>query len=259
MTPRGNQIALRFVCYPRGVTNLFMLVSVVIPAYNEEKYLPKTLEGVRGLEKGDFMVEIIVVDGGSTDKTAEVSKNCGAKVVSGTHGTIGEARQIGVEAAKGEIVATTDADSDVPKNWLVKHIEALKREGVAGSFGPYKVYDKNKKTLFSLLINNRYAFLRFIPDKLKILYTSGQNIVFWKKKAYDAGGFDKNLKVMEDVDFMLRLAKAGKVVCLSDVIVMSSPRRANEGLGFFIRGLKTSIDYFILNKRGGLQIFPDIR
>lgn len=235
-----------------------MLVSVVIPAYNEEKYISKTLEGIGALERKNFEVEIIVVNGESTDKTAEVSRKYRARVVLGKHGTIGDARQRGVEAAKGEIIAMTDADSDVSKNWLVKHIEALKKEGVVGSFGPYKVYEK-EKTLFSFLINNRYIFLKFIPEKLKILYTSGQNIAFWKEKAIEAGGFDRNLKVMEDVDFMLRLSKTGKVVCLSDTVVMSSPRRANEGLGFFLRGFKTLLDYFILNKRRELQIFPDIR
>lgn len=236
-----------------------MLVSVVVPAYNEDKYIVKTLQGIKALDRNDFDVEIVVVDGNSTDKTVDVCKKSGVRVVLWKHGTIGEARQKGIDEARGEIIAMTDADSDVPKDWLVKHIEALKRESAVGSFGPYKVYDEDKKTLFSILINGRYAFLKFIPNKLKILFTSGQNIVFLKQKAIEAGGFDKNLRVMEDVDFMLRLSRVGKVICLSNVVVMSSPRRSNEGIGFFIRGFKTCVDYYIFHKRDQLNIFPDIR
>ena len=139
-----------------------MLVSVVVPAYNEDKYIVKTLQGIKALDRNDFDVEIVVVDGNSTDKTVDVCKKSGVRVVLWKHGTIGEARQKGIDEARGEIIAMTDADSDVPKDWLVKHIEALKRESAVGSFGPYKVYDEDKKTLFSILINGRYAFLKFI-------------------------------------------------------------------------------------------------
>src|SRR3990167_3170408 len=100
-----------------------MRISIVIPAYNEEKYLPHTLQSIQKLlRKPD---EIIVIDGESTDQTGAIAKQFGAKVIRIPKTTIGAARQAGLVAATGEIVATTDADTIVPTLWLNKIETAL--------------------------------------------------------------------------------------------------------------------------------------
>jgi len=236
-----------------------MLITVVVPAYNEEKYIVKTLESVKNLEHDNFDIEIVVINGSSTDNTEDLASKNGARVITVPKIGIGFSRQKGLQEARGEIVAFTDADSIVPKDWLIKHVELLKKSGAVGSFGPYNVIETDGKTLFSIYINKGYLLLRCLPVKLKLFFASGQNIVMWKNKAIDAGGFDKSLKVMEDVDIMLRLARVGKVAWADKVIVQASGRRSNEGLSFLARGLKTSFNYYFLRKRGDLDIFPDYR
>lgn len=106
-----------------------MRISVIIPAYNEEKYIGKTLQSIKDADKNGYEVEIIVVNGGSTDKTEEVAKSYGARVLNEPHRGIGFARQQGLLVAEGDIVAFTDADTIVPKDWLIKLVEALQRPG----------------------------------------------------------------------------------------------------------------------------------
>ncbi len=236
-----------------------MLVSVVIPAYNEENYLPQTLQSLKELLHPDFDIEIIVVDGGSTDKTAELAQAAGVRVFSITKDGIGRARQKGLEVTKGEIVAFTDADTLVPKNWLISHLKSLTAPGVAATFGPYRVDKTGGFPLYSYLMNNRILLVKFLPPALRVLYAPGQNFVFWKEKALKIGGFDTSLKVMEDVDLALRLRGEGKVVFVAETLVLSSGRRAKEGLGFFLRGIKTSFDYFFFKERGNLKTFPHYR
>src|SRR5512143_1531574 len=95
-----------------------MTISVVIPAYNEEKYLPRTLESLKKLDRKPD--EIVVVDGGSTDKTASIAREHGATVITVAHRGIGFARDKGLMKATGDIVAYTDADTVVPHDWLTK-------------------------------------------------------------------------------------------------------------------------------------------
>ncbi len=236
-----------------------MLVSVVIPALNEEDYLPRTLSSIQKIEHPDFDTEIIVVDGGSTDKTASLAQEAGARVLTLSRDGIGRARQKGLEEARGEMIAFTDADTLVPPHWLTAHLKILTQPGVAATFGPYKVDTVGGFPLYSSLINNRILFIKFLPPSLRVLYTPGQNFVFWKEKAQKIGGFDVNLKVMEDVDLALRLRGQGQVLFVENTLVLSSGRRGKEGLGFFFRGIKTSIEYFFFKKRGKLQTFPHYR
>lgn len=235
-----------------------MLVSVVIPAYNEEQFLPRTLESINNLSHEKFDVEIVVIDGSSTDKTVDIAKHYEARVISIPHDGIGSARQEGIRQAKGDVVAFTDADTIVPKDWLLKHLEVLIKSGVAATFGPYKVDQSGGFRPYSFLINNRYVLIKFLPAFLRVLYLPGQNFVFWRQKAIEIGGFDVKLRVMEDVDLGLRLRGKGKVTYVP-VMVRSSGRRGKEGLGFFVRGIKTAFDYFFLSKKSELQTFPDYR
>lgn len=236
-----------------------MLVSVVIPAYNEEGYLPKTLDSVRKLLHPDFDVEVIVVNGSSTDRTAQVAREAGARVVTIVKDGIGRARQKGLTEAQGKIVAFTDADTIVPPDWLISHLRALRQPDIVATFGSYKVDKEGGFPFYPMLMNNRNAILKFLPALLRILYLPGQNFVFWKDKAEQVGGFDMRLKVMEDVDLGLRLRGQGKVIYVPEATVFSSGRRGKEGLGFFIRGIKTVFEYYFLSKRGKLDTFPDYR
>lgn len=93
-------------------------VSVIIPCYNEEKYLTDTLESITTQSVTPF--EIIVVDNNSKDKTSEIAKSFGVKVISEPRQGLTYARNRGFDEARGDILMRTDADSVPPKDWVEK-------------------------------------------------------------------------------------------------------------------------------------------
>jgi len=90
------------------------IISIIVPAYNEEKYLPKCLWA---LTHQDFKLpyEIIVVDNNSADKTKKIAKKFGARVVFEKKKGLLKARDKGIKSARAELIAITDADTLVPK------------------------------------------------------------------------------------------------------------------------------------------------
>jgi len=231
-----------------------MKISVIIPAYNEEKYLPKTIASLSHLSRKPD--EIVIVDGGSTDKTAQVARDAGAKVIIVPHRGIGFARQHGLKHATREIVAFTDADTIVPSDWLIKHIDALSKPGVVCSFGTFRV---DSGTFPYLQLTNFWQPLRILfAYKFGLYYANGQNIACRRKEALAMGGFDQRLELLEDADFVMRMGKVGKVVYLPDNRVLSSGRRSKEGWKFFIRAPIAEFRFFILGKRD-FKKFPDYR
>ncbi|MBI3379935.1 glycosyltransferase [Candidatus Gottesmanbacteria bacterium] len=234
-----------------------MKISVVIPAYNEEKYIAKTLESVKNADRDDNPVEILVIDGGSGDKTAEIAKKFGAKVVVIPHRGIGFARQKGIENASGEIIIYTDADSIVPYDWMKVHVDALLKSDVVLSYGPFKV--KDGSFAYKLFINYLQYYGWFITHYIfNTILSVGQNTAFWREKALFVGGYDTKLGIMEDIDFSQRLSKQGKAIYHPNLIVYASGRRSKEGWRFFTRTALISIKYFLFGDKN-LGGFPDFR
>lgn len=231
-----------------------MTISVIIPAYNEENYLPITLDSLWRLTKKPD--EIIVVNGGSTDRTAAVAKNHGACVITVEHRGIGYARQKGIEAATGDIVAFTDADTVVPYDWLVKITESLGHPNVVGVFGTFRVPDGWWP--YRLYINYVQPVSNQLFYWLGIPMAPGQNIAFLREKGLKAGGFPVDFKIAEDIEMAKRLMKLGKVVLRQDLIVKSSGRRGNEGPALFGRVFKAFFYYFVFRRANRIG-FPDMR
>jgi len=233
-----------------------MKISIVIPAYNEEKYIGRTLESVKQLEINGVELEILVIDGGSTDKTAGVARNLGARVITISHGSIGFARQQGILQARGDIIAFTDADTVSPSDWLKKHIAALSENSAVCSYGTYRV-DSGTFPYYQIT-NYLQPLIVSLAFRFGIFLAGGQNIACRRKEALSIGGFDKTLELLEDADFVKRMSKVGKVRCLTDCIVLSSGRRSKEGWRYFIRAGIADFRFFILGKRDFLK-FPDYR
>lgn len=231
-----------------------MTVSVVIPAYNEEKYLAKTLASIRELERKPD--EVIVVDGGSTDRTPEVARENGALCLLAEHRGIGYARHMGLQHAAGDIIAFTDADTIVPKDWLTKIVKTLSQAGVVGVFGTFRV--PSGRWFYRTYVNSIQPTLNRIYWRFGVPMAPGQNVAFWKEKALSVGGFPQEYKIAEDIEMARRLMTIGKVVFRPDLIVMSSGRRGNEGLGLIVRITKAFFHYFFFRKAGKIG-FPDIR
>lgn len=231
-----------------------MTISVIIPAYNEEKYLPRTLASLKKLDRKPD--EIIVVDGGSTDSTAKVARAHGATVITVAHRGIGFARDKGLQKATCDLVAFTDADTVVPHDWLTKIEETLSRQMVVGVFGGFRVPDgwwvyRGYVNYFQPWLNQMYYWFG-------LYMAPGQNMAFNRKIGLAVGGFPEDFKIAEDIEMVTRLKKAGKVVLRQDLIVSSSGRRGNEGPSMMARVFKAFFLYLFFKKANRIG-FPDMR
>ena len=99
-------------------------ISVIIPTYNEEKAIAHTLAHIGNQTIPRSNYEIIVVDGGSRDRTREIASKYADQVIMQKSKAVGGARNDGVESATGRVVVHTDADVVVPRDWL-KNILSL--------------------------------------------------------------------------------------------------------------------------------------
>ena len=118
-------------------------ISVVVPTYNEEENIVKCLESLRNqtIPREDY--EIIIVDAPSKDKTQELAKKNGAdKVIVQKSKGISGARNDGFMVADSEIVATTDCDIEIPKDWLEKKLQILGTEYIGMLQNPKYGYGK---------------------------------------------------------------------------------------------------------------------
>ncbi len=231
-----------------------MTISLVIPAYNEEKFLPKTLAAIANLTRKPD--EFILIDGGSTDATAKIAKEAGARVVTIPHRGIGFARQRGVLAAKGDVVAFTDADTQVPPAWLANIEETLSRPGVVATYSHYTV--AGGWWVYRFIINYLQVPWMHVMEVFGLPIAPGQNTAFWKNKALEVGGYPEDFLSAEDLEMARRLLKVGKVVYRPDNAVFSDSRRGDEGIKIFPRMAGVLFRYFVFRK-ADTSSFPDIR
>lgn len=231
-----------------------MKISVVIPALNEEKLLPKTLTSLASLDRKPD--EIIIVDASSTDQTVSIAKKMGATVITVPKSTIGFSRQKGIEHASGDVIAFTDADAILPHDWLNRIERALSKPGIVGYFGGFRVFDG--PPLYRFFINviqpmiNRMMFFVF-----RMPMATGQNMAFYKKTALAVGGIPTNFRMAEDIEIARRLMTSGKIVFTQSEYVSASGRRGFEK-GLFIRVFKVFFLYFLFRKADTIG-FPEVR
>lgn len=210
-----------------------MKVSIVIPAYNEEKWIGKTLEAVAKQDYPDF--EVIVVDNASVDKTSEIvkqyaDKDSRIKLVHEPKKGLLNAREAGRVAAGGDIIAQLDADCLPKPDWITKAISYFTPEIVVVT-GPYHFYDASG--IVGFLINSGQRFLYepagYIAQKLnRGTLMVGGNSFIRASALKKIGGYDTSIDFYsEDTDTGTRLFRIGKVVFKNAIIVDSSARRFN--------------------------------
>jgi glycosyltransferase involved in cell wall biosynthesis len=211
-----------------------MKVSVVIPTFNEEKYIGKCLES---LEKQiDEPDEIIIVDNNCTDRTIEIAKTFNVRIVKETTQGMIPARNAGFDAAQYEIIARCDADAILPVDWIKTIKENFSNSQIDGLTGPFEYYDMP-------LTSNNVVMSQLYLTSLKIMLRGndalfGSNMII-KKSAWEAVSNDVCLddkKVHEDVDLTIHMVKKGfKIKKDPKLLIKTSARRIkNKPHSFFI-------------------------
>jgi glycosyltransferase involved in cell wall biosynthesis len=177
-------------------------LSIVIPARNEEQFLPKCLEAIKAASHGvQVPIEVVVVLNRCTDRTAEIAKEFGCTVVEAGGKNLSHIRNSGVRAARGEMIITIDADSVMSPNMLTAVLEELSSgKNVGGG-----VLIKPERYSLGILMSG----LMLLPVALYHRISAG--LFFFRKDDFNAiGGFDEKLFSAEDIDFAKRLRAHGK-------------------------------------------------
>jgi len=221
-------------------------ISVVIPAFNEEKYIWTVLNGLKAQTFKDF--ETIVVDGGSSDKTRKIARTC-AKVIIEPKRGIGRARNKGACAAYGKIIVFLDADTKPCSKLLETYYGALQKKGVIAATGPILPLEKSGKRM-----NLGYRIVSVLFVKLSILLGRpsivGLNFAVRRDAFRKVGGFNNKFITYEDWDLSLRLRKAGNIRFMDDAVVQTSTRRIKAWgvFGFFTYHIGNIFRYQLFRK-----------
>ncbi|SDU90500.1 Glycosyltransferase involved in cell wall bisynthesis [Microlunatus sagamiharensis] len=201
--------------------------SVVVPAHDEAADLGAALDALLAQDL-DASYEVLVVDNASTDATAEVARSRGVRVVPEPRLGVCQARQTGVEAARGEVVASTDADSVVPHDWLSRIDATLRADPrLVAVAGPCRYADPPWwaavfPPAFFVVVDHLHA------GTGRLLYLTATNVAF-RREGFP--GYDVRLtQGGDEVDLRRRLQAWGPVAWDGRLVVDTSSRRMDFGL-----------------------------
>ena len=217
-------------------------ISVVIPCYNEELLIAACLDSIKSQDfSGDF--EIIVADNNSTDGTGDIARRSGAKVVFETQKGVCAAREAGTRAARGEVVVSTDADNVFSRDWLSEIWKEFSKdpETIAVT-GPCRFMDAPwwGRSSQAFLFWSIKAVYRMTG---KVWYITACNTAF--KRGIFPGYNTKMTQGGDELDFLRKLNKIGKVAYLPGNYIFTSSRRLRRGI--FYGMVVTLIWYYAVN------------
>ncbi len=248
-----------------------MKISFVVPAYNEQALLTRSLTAIRDeiARAGQVLgedAEIIVVNNASTDRTREVAESIeGVRVVDEPRKGLVQARWCGFEASSGALIANVDADTVIPPGWLTEVLRQFERsKNLVGLSGPYTYYGVPRRVNLVVGAYYRmayavYLFNRFVLDVGSML--QGGNFVVKRSAMLKLGTPDLRFSFYgEDTDMARRLSKVGGVKFTFKLPAESSGRRL-VGEGVFTIGVRYSMNFFwaTFRKKPFTEAWQDIR
>jgi O-antigen biosynthesis protein len=211
-------------------------VSVVVCAYNSQRTLPACLDGLRRLHYPDY--EVIVVNDGSTDSTDEIVRRYGFRLISTDNRGLACARNVGLEAATGEIVAYLDADAHPDPHWLSHLAVTFLRTSHVGVGGP-NIPPEGECRTAECVANSPGGPTHVLVSDREAEHIPGCNMAFRKASLDAIAGFDPQFRIAgDDVDICWRLQDQGWTVGFSAGAVVWHNRRGS------VRGyLKQQYEY----------------
>jgi glycosyltransferase involved in cell wall biosynthesis len=218
-----------------------MTLSLVIPAYNEEKYIKKCL--VSAFAQEEKFDEVILVDNNSTDKTLAIARQFPVRIIHESKQGMIQARNCGFDAAKGDIIGRCDADTHLSTDWAKRVKNDFEKNKIDALTGPFEFYDLKPKT--SYYSKAYLEVMKPILNGNEVL--AGPNMAIsadmWKKVRNHVC-LDNNL-VHEDIDLAIHIIEQkGRIMKDEKLFAEVSSRRMRKNPASFfgeypIRILKT--------------------
>ncbi|MBR2666158.1 MAG: glycosyltransferase [Methanobrevibacter sp.] len=220
-----------------------MIISIIIPTYNEEDYLPNLLDSIKRQNFDGY--EVIVADANSTDRTLEIAESYGCIVVDGGLPAVG--RNNGARVAKGEYLLFLDSDLELTDDYLRNVLYEFRMEHLGIAITKMKpMSDKIEDKIFHDFAN----YFMIGVENIKP-HGAGCYGIITKKSLHDeCGGFDESLTFGEDTDYIERLAEKERFKVLRNAKIGVSTRRLEEeGIVTLIRQYGKSTVNDFLGKR----------
>ncbi len=210
------------------------MISIIIPALNEENYLPRLLKSIEEQDFDDY--EIIVADADSEDKTKQIAEEFGAKVVKG--GLPSKGRNEGAKAAKGDLFLFVDADSILPSGFFDKALKEFNQRKLDVAAFTLSLYDAGRAANLMVDIFCNWPVLMsesFLPYILSLTLV--------KREIHEKiNGFDEEVILLEDVWYARQSSQHGKFGIIRSTNFLDTSRRfKKDGYG------RTYLKYILAN------------
>jgi len=227
-----------------------MVLSFVIPAFNEERYLADCLESILKQTEGlEEITEIIVVNNASSDGTREVAlRYPRVRLVDEPRKGLTFARQAGFLASRGSLIANVDSDSRLTAGWVNRVLHAFEANPkLAALSGPLVYYDLTASERLLVRIFYFAAWMTYAINRYILRVGSmvqGGNFVVSRPALENIGGFNLDITFYgEDTDIARRLNEVGEVLFTLDLKMLSSGRRLRHE-GILTMAARYSVNYF---------------
>jgi glycosyltransferase involved in cell wall biosynthesis len=195
-------------------------VSVVVPAFNEERLLAGSLAAIREAMAVFDQAELIVCDNNSTDRTAEIARAAGATVVFEPVNQIARARNAGAARATGDWLVFVDADSYPDRDLFLEMISAIRGGRCAGGGATVSFETSDRAVGFAIALWNALS---------RLARWAAGSFIFCEARAFrEIGGFSLELYAGEEIDFSRRLKRLARREGRSFVILHRHPLRTSD-------------------------------
>jgi cellulose synthase/poly-beta-1,6-N-acetylglucosamine synthase-like glycosyltransferase len=246
------------------------LVSIIIPVRNAESIIGECLDNLRKLDYPPERYEIIVADSLSTDRTLDIARKFGAKIVTTPKRSVCAGRNAGFEIARGYLVAFSDADCIMKRDWLKNAIKYFSDERVGGVGGPNLV--PSDDGLFSHAVDVLFAYAYYLTgagpvrilDHVVEAPSYGSNTIFRREALERVMPVSEELIEGEDIEMNNLIAKLGyTLLYVPDVIVWHKRRCTPRswlkqmygyGIGRFLAGRRNPSLFHYMHILAGMSI-----
>ena len=198
-----------------------MRISIIIPTYNEENYLPELLESIKNQNFTDY--EIIIADNNSTDDTVKIAKDYNCKIVNGGLPAIG--RNNGAEIAKGDILIFLDSDLVLTENYLEEVVNEFDEKNLGIAITQMVPLSNKLKDKILHTLANKFMIM---VERIKPHGAGCYGIIVKRQLHEESGGFDESLTFGEDTEYIERIGKIEKFKVLRKPRIGVSTRRLEE-------------------------------